>query len=104
LGILGYNGDRTTVVWCHSNRLEGDMDIGIKARNEESCYDRSTFPVFRYCVPCSAWRLASSNTAPTARSTGQALLRHKDCSIVGDRIKCAKNHCATREDRRCWLW
>lgn len=32
------NGDKDTVVWCHSNQYADGKGAGLKARDEEGCY------------------------------------------------------------------
>lgn len=72
------NGDRDTVVWCHSNRAEDGKGMGIKARDEEGCYG---------CSSCHAWldggyaghtsRESVDRFFDLARTVSQAILKLK---------------------------
>lgn len=73
------SGDRATVVWCHSNRLEDGKGMGIKARDHEGCYG---------CAACHAFldggyagagweRSVVELYFDRARTISQQLLRQK---------------------------
>lgn len=73
------NGDRATVVWAHSNRLEDGKGTGLKARDSEGCYACATCHAFLDGGYTSArWeRSVVEIYFDRARTVSQQILRQK---------------------------